>query len=97
MHRVLLQTFSLPSTLARVGVSRLGTVLGGKVEAPSSAFEIFASLDPELVAPDHLNRRDTADTVEVLEIYTAHSIRYARSVSYILAYSLKYTASIFLT
>jgi hypothetical protein len=48
-------------------VSRLGTVLGGKVEAPSSAFEIFTSLDQELAAPD-LDRHTANTAVKVLAV-----------------------------
>jgi hypothetical protein len=66
-------------------VSRLDTVLGGKVEAPSFAFEISASLDSELAAPglDRHTALAPCRSPPNLLIYSTH-IRYAKNVSYIL-------------
>jgi hypothetical protein len=91
MQRALLQTFSRPSTLARVGVSRLGTVLGGKVEAPSFASEISASLDSELAAPD-LDRH-IANTVKVLAVAISLSTPHIFGMREVLATYFAYSLS----
>jgi hypothetical protein len=83
MQRTLLQTFSQPSTLARVDVSRLGTVLVDKVEAPSFAFQVLASLDSELAAPD-LDRH-TANTVKVLAVAISLSTPHIFGIREVLA------------
>jgi hypothetical protein len=72
-------------------VSRLGTVLGGKVEAPSFAFEILASLDSELAAPD-LDRH-IANTVKVLAVAISLSTPHIFGMREVLATYFAYSLS----